>query len=63
MVSCVAPPTINNGSPGIPTRTTFGGIVTYTCSTGYEVSTGVTTAIATCGADGDWSPVPTCTGE
>ena len=36
------------------------GMVTYTCDTGYEVSTGVTTAMATCMASGTWGPLPTC---
>ncbi|XP_064386182.1 sushi, von Willebrand factor type A, EGF and pentraxin domain-containing protein 1-like isoform X2 [Halichondria panicea] len=54
------PPSITNGSPGAPTSTTLGGFVTYTCNTGYEVSTGVTTAMATCMASGTWGPLPTC---
>ncbi len=36
------------------------GVVTYTCVSGYEVSTGVTTATATCMANRVWEPVPTC---
>ncbi len=63
VVSCVAPPTITNGSPGAPTRTTFGGTVTYTCTVGYKVSPGVTTGDATCGANGQWANVPTCTSK
>ncbi len=62
-VDCGTPPPISNGSPGTTTSTLVGGTVTYTCSNGYQVSTGVTTAIATCGADGNWNPLPTCTGE
>ncbi len=34
-------------------------MVTYTCDSGYEVSTGVT-AMATCMASGTWEPLPTC---
>ncbi len=59
VVDC-GPPSIGNGSPGTPTRTTYLGTVTYTCDSGYEVSTGVTTAMATCLASGTWDPVPTC---
>ena len=54
------PPSITDGSPGTPTSTTLGGFVTYTCVTGYEVSTGVTAAMATCMASGTWGPLPTC---
>ena len=55
------PPSIGNGSPGISTPgTTLGGMVNYTCFSGYEVSTGVTTATATCTANSMWDPVPTC---
>ncbi len=60
VVDCGSPTTIDNGSPGTPTRTTYQGTVTYTCDTGYEVSTGVTTATSTCVASGTWGPLPTC---
>ncbi len=60
-VDCGSPPTIDNGSPaGAPTSTTPGGTVIYTCDTGYEVSTGVSIAMATCMASGTWGPLPTC---
>ncbi|XP_064402820.1 sushi, von Willebrand factor type A, EGF and pentraxin domain-containing protein 1-like isoform X2 [Halichondria panicea] len=59
-VDCGFPPTIGNGSPGTPTSTTYQGTVTYNCVIGYEVSTGVTTAIATCMANGIWGPLPAC---
>ncbi len=58
VVDCDSPPTIGNGSPGSPTRTTYQGTVTYTCDTGYEVSNGVT--MATCMANKMWGPLPTC---
>ncbi len=61
VVDCGSRPSIGNGSPGSPTSTTYEGTVTYTCDTGYEVvSTGVTTAMATCMASGTWGPLPTC---
>ncbi len=60
VVDCGFSPTIENGSPGTPTSTTYQGRVTYTCVSGYEVSTGVTTAIATCMANGMWGHLPTC---
>ncbi len=60
VVDCGFPPTIGNGSPGTPTSTTYQGTVTYNCVIGYEVSTGVTTAIATCMANGIWGPLPAC---
>ncbi|XP_064386497.1 sushi, von Willebrand factor type A, EGF and pentraxin domain-containing protein 1-like [Halichondria panicea] len=56
-VNCGPPPSIGNGSPETPTSTTLGGMVTYTCVSGYEVST---TAMATCMASGMWETVPTC---
>ncbi len=60
VVDCGSPTTIDNGSPGSPTSTTYQGTVTYTCVSGYEVSTGGTTAMATCLASGAWGPLPTC---
>ena len=61
VVDCGSPPPPgNDASPGTPTRTTYQGTVTYTCDSGYEVSTGVTTATATCMANKMWEPVPTC---
>ncbi|XP_064386676.1 sushi, von Willebrand factor type A, EGF and pentraxin domain-containing protein 1-like [Halichondria panicea] len=59
-VDCGAPPSITNGSRGIPTTTTFTGTVTYSCVTGYWISPGVTTATATCMANRTWGPLPTC---
>ncbi|XP_064386496.1 sushi, von Willebrand factor type A, EGF and pentraxin domain-containing protein 1-like isoform X2 [Halichondria panicea] len=59
-VDCGSPLSIGNGSPETPTSTTLEGMVTYTCNRGYEVSNGVTTAMATCMASGMWEPVPTC---
>ncbi len=41
----------------------FNGMVTYTCDSGYEVSTGVTVATATCMVNGNWGPLPTCSGK
>ena len=60
VVDCGPPSIIGNGSPGTPTSTTFGGMVTYTCDTGYEISNGATTATATCMANRMWEPVLTC---
>ncbi len=60
VVDCGSPLSISNGSPEPPTTTTLEGMVTYTCVSGYEVSNGVTTAMATCMASGMWEPVPTC---
>ncbi|XP_064386127.1 sushi, von Willebrand factor type A, EGF and pentraxin domain-containing protein 1-like isoform X2 [Halichondria panicea] len=57
LVDCGSPPSIGNGSPGTPTRTTYQGTVTYTCVSGYEISKG---AMATCMASGTWGPLPTC---
>ncbi len=58
-VSCGSPPSISNGSPGTPTRTTFGGTVTYTCNTVYQRSG---SAAVTCEASGSWSTRPSCNG-
>ena len=58
-VDCGTPPSVSNASPGSPTNTAIGGMVTYTCVSGYEV-TGVTTVTATCMASGNWGPLPTC---
>ncbi len=62
VVDCGSPPTIVSGSPGTPSGTTYLGAVLYTCDSGYEVSTGVTVATATCMANGNWGPLPTCSG-
>ncbi|XP_064386414.1 uncharacterized protein LOC135334960 isoform X1 [Halichondria panicea] len=60
-VNCGTPPSVTNASPGTPSPdTTLGENVTYTCVSGYEVSTGVITATATCMASGVWGPLPTC---
>ncbi|XP_064386426.1 latrophilin-like protein LAT-2 isoform X1 [Halichondria panicea] len=60
-IDCGPPPSVSNGSPGAPSPDTMlDGMVTYTCDTGYEVSTGVTTATATCMANRVWETVPTC---
>ena len=58
-VSCGSPPSIPNGSPGIPTRTTYRGVVTYSCDSGFEPF-GWTTV--TCMASGRWGTPPTCRG-
>ncbi|XP_064388227.1 sushi, von Willebrand factor type A, EGF and pentraxin domain-containing protein 1-like [Halichondria panicea] len=58
IISCGSPPSISNGSPGTPTSTTFGGIVTYTCNTGYQRS-GQSTV--TCQASESWNTRPSCT--
>ena len=61
VVDCGSPPPSGNGSPGVPTPdTTYQGTVRYTCDSGYEVSNGITTATATCMANGMWDTVPTC---
>ncbi len=60
VIDCGTPPTVSNASPGTPTNTLLNGMVTYTCDIGYEVSTGVTTATATCMANDNWEPLPTC---
>ncbi len=60
VASCGSLPSISDGLPGTPTRTTFGGTVTYSCNTGYILSGSVT---VTCQASGSWSTRPTCEGE
>ena len=59
VVNCGPPPSIPNGSPGTPTRTTYGGTVAYSCNHGYELSGSAT---VTCLASGSWSTRPTCIG-
>ncbi|XP_064386052.1 sushi, von Willebrand factor type A, EGF and pentraxin domain-containing protein 1-like [Halichondria panicea] len=61
LVDCGSPPPGINASPGTPPSTTYRGTVTYTCNSGYEVSNRVTTATATCMANGIWEPLSTCT--
>ncbi len=61
-VDCGTPPSVSNASPGTPTSTMLNGMVTYTCVSGYEVSAGITMATATCMANGNWEPLPTCSG-
>ena len=58
-VSCGYPPSISNGFRGTPTHTTYGGTVTYSCDTGYQMSGSAT---VTCQASGSWSTRPSCTG-
>ena len=62
-VNCTLPPLGTNASPGTPSSTVYQRTVTYTCVTGYWISTGVTTAMATCMASRMWEPVPTCTSK
>ncbi len=59
-VDCSTPLPITNGSPGIPTTTTYQGTAIYNCDTGYWITRGLTTANATCMADKRWGPLPTC---
>ncbi|XP_064386526.1 sushi, von Willebrand factor type A, EGF and pentraxin domain-containing protein 1-like isoform X2 [Halichondria panicea] len=56
-VDCETPPSIINGSPGIPTTTTFTGTVTYSCNDGYALF-GIATS--TCQANATWSRPPEC---
>ncbi len=58
-VDCTTPPSITNGSPGIPTTTTFTGTVTYSCNDGYALF-GIATS--TCQANAFWSRPPECRG-
>ena len=60
VVDCGDPPTIPNGSPGTPTRTAFGGTVSYTCNNRYHMMS--ESATVTCEASGSWSTRPTCSG-
>ncbi len=60
VIDCGTPPSVSNASPGTPTNTMFNGMVTYTCDSTYEVSTGVTTATAACTITETWEPLPTC---
>ena len=59
-VSCGSPPSIDNGSPGIPIRATFGGVVTYSCDTGFVLSGNATVK---CLASANWGPLPFCSGK
>ena len=59
-LDCGTPPTITNGSPGTPDMTAFGGMVNYTCTSGYILSGSATVS---CLASGGWSTRPTCTGN
>ena len=50
-----------NANIGGPTPdTTYQGKVTYTCVSGYWISNGDTTAMASCMANKTWGPLPTC---
>ena len=55
-VNCGQPPSITNGSPGTPTRTTFEGTVIYSCNSGYTPES----TTVTCLASGSWSTRPVC---
>ncbi len=58
-VDCGTPPSITNGSRGIPTTTTFTGTVTYSCNDGYALFGNAT---STCQANATWSRAPECRG-
>ena len=58
-MDCGTPPSITNGSPGIPTTTAFTGTVTYSCNDGYALF-GIATS--TCLANATWSRPPECRG-
>ena len=60
-VDCGTPPTITNGAPGTPDMTTLGVTVTYSCDSGYEISTGLSTIA--CLNTGMWDTPPTCAGN
>ena len=60
VVSCGPPPSVSNGSFRMPTSITFGGVVTYSCDAGYQLSGSAT---VTCQASGSWSGIPICTGK
>ena len=58
-MDCGTPPSITNGSPGIPTTTTFTGTVVYSCNNGYALFGNAT---STCQANATWSKSPECRG-
>ncbi len=60
-VNCGPPPSISNGSPGTPTKTTYQGTVMYSCYTGYSLLSG--SATVTCLATGSWRTRPSCIGK
>ena len=64
-------PSVTCGSPAnVPLSSStnngvnVGDTVTYTCDTGYAISGQMSnTSMATCGANGVWTIIPTCLGE
>ena len=62
-VDCGTPPVLTNGSPGPPDKTTLGGMVTYTCDSGYAISTGATMTTVSCLATGVWGTPAACLRE
>ena len=62
-VDCGTPPVLTNGSPGTPDKTTLGGMVTYTCDSGYAISTGATMTTVSCLATGMWGTPAACLRE
>ena len=58
-MDCGTPRPTTNGSPGIPTTTTFTGTVTYSCNDDYTLF-GIATS--TCQANATWSRPPECRG-
>ena len=62
-VDCGTPPVLTNGSPGSPDMTTLGGMVTYTCDSGYAMSTGTTMTTVLCLATGMWGTPAACLRE
>jgi len=59
-ISCGNTPVVQNAnsSATTSTRIRYGDTVTYTCITGYEITSGSDTV--TCLANKSWSPPPTC---
>ena len=50
-----------NGRANTSSGTTFGGVATFNCNTGYRLSH---QQVVMCGADGMWSPAsPSCLGD
>ena len=58
-VTCAdAPPAAPaNGTAGTATGSSFGDTVTYDCDGNFRM---VGSATSSCGADGEWTPAPTC---
>ncbi|VDI66001.1 CUB and sushi domain-containing protein [Mytilus galloprovincialis] len=55
VITCSSPPTVINAVTDTTVVKSPGGMITYTCDFGYELSDGQTSWTRECGVDGNWT--------